>query len=55
MVKITYLPGQGTVLEIKGEKKPIIHGSDFMKALYTIWFGPKSRFKGEGKCLLGIR
>jgi hypothetical protein len=55
VVKITYFPGQGTEVEIKGDKRPIIHGRDFMMALYTIWFGPESRFKSEGKRLLGIR
>ena len=37
----TYLPGQGTVVEVKGARKGIIEGKDFADALFRAWIGPK--------------
>jgi hypothetical protein len=52
---ITYIPGEGTEIIVKGEQKTIIPGTDFMLALYTVWFGPKSRCKNFTDRILGIR
>ena len=49
----TYIPGQGTEVIIKGEKKGAIDGHDFMEALFSIWFGPHSPSKGLKKGMLG--
>jgi hypothetical protein len=38
-VILTYLPGMGTEINIKGELKGTIQGKDFMEALFKIWFG----------------
>ncbi|MFN2354175.1 MAG: chalcone isomerase family protein [Desulfopila sp.] len=34
-----YVPGQGTRISIKGEKKGVIAGKDFNDALLSIWLG----------------
>ncbi len=36
---LTYIPGKGTNVEIKGVVKGTIPGDDFMEALFKIWFG----------------
>jgi hypothetical protein len=38
-VVLTYVPGSGTEVVIKGETKGNISGEDFMVALFKIWFG----------------
>jgi len=38
-VRITWLPGKGTRVTIKGKEKGIIKGEDFMAAVFAIWFG----------------
>lgn len=38
-VIVTYVPGQGTQVLIKGAEKGSIPGKDFMEALFKIWFG----------------
>jgi len=53
--RITYVPGEGTEIMVKGEQKAIIPGRDFMLSLYTVWFGPKSSCKKFTNRLLGIR
>ncbi len=51
----TYLPGQGTRIEVKGELKGTIPGKDFADALLRCWIGPKPG-PGEGfkKKILGL-
>jgi Chalcone isomerase-like len=36
---ITYLPGKGTTVEIRGENKGTIPGADFASAVFAIWLG----------------
>ncbi len=38
-VWVTYLPDKGTQVIVKGKEKGIIPGKDFMKAVFSIWFG----------------
>lgn len=40
-VLISYDPTRGTEVVIKGKSKAILPGKDFMKALWSIWFGDK--------------
>ncbi len=51
----TYLPGKGTVVEVRGAQKGIIEGKPFADALFKAWIGPKPG-PGEGfkKQLLGL-
>ncbi len=50
----TYVPGQGTEIEVKGEKKGTFAGKAFADALLACWIGPKPG-PGEDfkKALLG--
>lgn len=50
----SYLPGQGTRVEVKGADKGTIEGKAFADALFKAWIGPKPG-PGEGfkKQLLG--
>jgi len=40
-MSLTYLPGQGVVVEIKGEVMGTIPGADFARALFTMWLGAR--------------
>ncbi len=40
-VRILYDPSRGTEVSIKGKVRGVIEGSDFMRALWGIWFGEK--------------
>ncbi len=40
--RVTYIPGKGTEVAIKGDLKAIIPGRDFMISIYTVWFGENS-------------
>jgi len=51
-ILMTYVPGTGTAVTIKGEVKGTIPGSDFMEALFAIWFGEKPADKGLKKGIL---
>ncbi len=38
---LTYVPGQGTKVEIKGKDMGTIEGLDFAEALFSVWLGPQ--------------
>jgi len=38
---VTYVPGTGTTLTIKGKDKVTIAGLPFAQAVFSVWFGPK--------------
>ena len=54
-IVFTYIPGKGTVVEVKGKEKGVIAGKEFADALFACWIGPKPG-PGEGfkEDLLGI-
>jgi hypothetical protein len=52
-MSVTYLPGTGTVLNVKGKDKLTIPGMEFAKALFGIWLGPKPPSAELKKGLLG--
>ena len=52
-IVITYIPGKGTEVSIKGQVKGVIEGKDFMEAMFSIWFGPYPPSKGLKKGMLG--
>jgi hypothetical protein len=39
-MSITYVPGKGTTVTVKGKDKGTIEGADFAQILFTIFFGP---------------
>jgi hypothetical protein len=40
-IVVTYVPGTGTTLTIKGKDKLTIQGLPFAQAAFAVWFGPK--------------
>ncbi len=50
---LTYLPGTGTKVEIKGKEVGVIPGKDFADATFAIWLGPKPPNPELKKGLLG--
>jgi len=50
---MTYVPGQGTKVEIKGQEMGVIEGKEFAQALFAIWIGPKPPTEDLKKGLLG--
>lgn len=40
-VVLDYVPGTGTTVTVKGQKKGTIAGADFMKALWAVYLGAK--------------
>lgn len=39
-IVFTYEPGTGTTVEFAGQKKGVVPGADFMRALWKVWLGP---------------
>jgi hypothetical protein len=38
-IVMTYLPGKGTAVSVKGTEKGVIEGKDFADALFAVWLG----------------
>lgn len=51
----TYLPDTGTVVHVNGQRKGVIEGDDFARALFSIWLGEKPPNKKLKQGLLGRR
>ncbi len=49
----TYLPGEGTRVEVKGQAKGTIEGKAFADALFACWLGPKPPSEDFKAGLLG--
>jgi hypothetical protein len=39
LLTLTYVPGKGTVVSVKGVEKGTIEGKDFADALFGVWLG----------------
>lgn len=52
-MELTYIPGKGTEVSIKGKNKGVIEGNNFMQALFSIWFGPYPPSNGLKEGMLG--
>ena len=50
---ITYIPGTGTRLELKGKEAGVIPGKDFADAMFAVWLGTKPADAGLKKGVLG--
>lgn len=50
---ITYIPGTGTRLELKGKEAGVIPGKDFADAMFAVWLGTKPADAGLKKGILG--
>lgn len=49
----TYVPGEGTTVEVKGREKGTLEGKDFADALFTSWIGKHPATGKLKKGLLG--
>jgi outer membrane PBP1 activator LpoA protein len=38
-IVLTYVPGKGTVVTVKGSEKGVVEGKDFGDALFAVWLG----------------
>ncbi len=52
-LEITYLPGKGTVVSVKGTEQGVIEGKDFADALFSVWLGRDPVDKDLKDALLG--
>jgi hypothetical protein len=50
---VTYLPGKGTEVAVKGKVKGVIPGKEFMEALFSVWFGKNPPSGDLKKGMLG--
>jgi hypothetical protein len=50
---LTYVPGTGTRVEIKGKEMGVIEGKDFAEALFAVWLGATPPNEELKKGLLG--
>ena len=50
---VTYVPGTGTTLTIRGKDKLTIAGLPFAQAVFSVWFGPKPPTSDLKKGMLG--
>ena len=50
---ITYIPGTGTRLELKGKEAGVIPGKDFADAMFAVWLGAKPVDAGLKEGMLG--
>lgn len=52
-ILMTYVPGEGTKVEVKGVQKGTVEGKDFADALFAVWLGPNPVQADLKKALLG--
>ncbi|NJK88769.1 MAG: hypothetical protein HC923_04805 [Myxococcales bacterium] len=50
---VSYVPGKGTTMTVKGQTKGTIEGEDFQEALFKIYLGPNPPNSGLRDGLLG--
>ena len=51
-ILLTWVPGKGTVVSVKGAEKGIIEGKDFADALFSVWLGKNPVQEDLKKALL---
>jgi hypothetical protein len=51
-IEVTYVPGKGTEVSIKGKVRGTIEGADFMRALWSVWLGEQPVDGGLKKGML---
>ena len=53
-VSLTYVPGKGTTVAVRGADKDVIGGDDFAEALFSVWLGARPIQEDLKKDLLGL-
>ena len=53
LVVLTYVPGKGTTVNVKGADKGVIEGKDFSDALLSVWLGANPVQDDLKRLLLG--
>ena len=53
LIVLTYVPGKGTIVSVKGQDKGVIEGKDFADALFAVWLGENPVQDDLKKALLG--
>lgn len=53
LIRLDYVPGTGTTVFVKGNKKGTIAGADFMKALWSVYLGTAPPTAALKKGMLG--
>lgn len=51
-IVMTYVPGKGTAVSVKGAEKGVIEGKDFADALFSVWLGSNPVQEDLKKALL---
>lgn len=52
-ILMTYVPGKGTLVSVKGAEKGAVEGKDFADALFSVWLGSNPVQEDLKKALLG--
>jgi len=52
-IRIDYIPGTGTEVRINDERRGVVEGNDFYRALLRIWIGSKPVTKSLKQAMLG--
>jgi len=52
-MQITYVPGKGTTIAVRGEERGTIEGKDFADALFLVWLGKDPVDRDLRTALLG--
>jgi hypothetical protein len=52
-ILMTYVPGKGTMVSVKGAEKGVIEGKDFADALFAVWLGNNPVQEDLKRALLG--
>ena len=52
-IVMTYVPGKGTTVSVKGADKGVLEGKDFADALFSVWLGANPVQEDLKKALLG--
>jgi hypothetical protein len=54
LIVLTYLPGTGVSVSVKGNDAAVITGDDFQRVLFSIWLGPNPPNVSLREGLLGL-
>ena len=53
VILLDYIPGKGTIVNIRGEQQGVIEGEDFYSALLDVWLGDEPADDDLKEAMLG--